>query len=313
MKQPTLQYIPCNICGSDSYTIIYEGDKTIPDYQGFGAATDVMGNDQIVQCDACGLVYINPRLDPEFILEGYSNMKDERYPLEAKGRITTFQKSMKRIEKLHPGPGRLLDIGAAAGFFVKVAHDAGWDAHGVEPNKHLARWAKEELGVSVSQGELLSARLPFDQFDVITFWDVLEHVADPRAHLVKANELLKDGGILIVNYPDWDSWVAQAFKKKWWFILSTHLFYFTPKTIRRILEDTGFEIMEISPHFQLLRYKYLVERLGAYNRIAAKLAGFVGQVTTLNKRNVPYWAGQTLVIAKKIGGDAVMKQEEKDW
>jgi 2-polyprenyl-3-methyl-5-hydroxy-6-metoxy-1,4-benzoquinol methylase len=193
----------------------------------------------------------------------------------------------------------LLDVGAAAGYFVKVAQDDGWMAQGVEPSRWMAKYAKEKLDVKVQPGVIQDHKFKSESFDAITYWDVLEHVPNPLSDLKKTNKLLRKGGTLIVNYPDFDSLPAKIFKRKWWFILSIHLWYFTPQTITKLLNKAGFKVIKIQPHYQALELGYLTYRLKAYTELGYKILLLVFRVLGLLKFNLPYYAGQTMVIARK--------------
>ena len=87
--------------------------------------------------------------------------------------------------------------------------------------------------------------------------------------------------------------------KRWIFLLSVHLFYFDRKTIKKILNETGFEVIKIKKHFQTLSLGYLVYRMKAYNEFLYKIGNKVVNLLHLNNFLIPYWLGQTLVLARK--------------
>jgi 2-polyprenyl-3-methyl-5-hydroxy-6-metoxy-1,4-benzoquinol methylase len=245
------------------------------------------------------LVYTTPRLKASSIVEGYSEGIDTDYTSQEQARIKTFQKNLKILNSFTKSKGRLLDVGAAAGYFVKVAADNNWQAEGVEPSSWMSQYAQDKLGVKVRPGTIHNYRFKSNSFDVITYWDVLEHVPDPKKDLKKTAKLLKKGGLLIVNYPDWASLPAKIFGRKWWFVLSIHLYYFTPVTITKLLKKTGFRVLDIRPHFQTLELGYLVYRLKPYSRLLYNILNPIVKILNLDKFGIPYYAGQTLVIAKK--------------
>ncbi|NBT58887.1 class I SAM-dependent methyltransferase [bacterium] len=139
-----------------------------------------------------------------------------------------------------------------------------------------------------------------EKMDVVTLWDVLEHTFDPKDVLNRCNRYLKDGGYIVVNYPNISNWMARLAGRNYWFILSVHLYYFVPKTIKKMLETTGFEVVSSGPHFQWLEFGYLVYRLEAYLPGPAKWMGKVVKALGLDKTLIPYFAAQTRVIAKKV-------------
>ena len=97
--------------------------------------------------------------------------------------------------------------------------------------------------------------------DVATLWDVLEHTPDPKAVLVECRRALKPDGLLVVNYPDIGSLVARMMRRKWVFLISVHLYYFTLPTIGRMLELTGFHVIEHWQHWQRLGLGYIFRRM----------------------------------------------------
>jgi len=296
--------VPCNLCGSTQAEVLYRStlpqDLSLKITKRFAPSDHVSGNDRIVRCMRCGLVYVSPRMKREFVWQGYSEALDTKYATQTEGRLATFQRAVRMIEGYVPKRGRLLDVGCAAGFFLKVAKDAGWEVQGIEPNRALAKWGSREYGVPISTKDFLKAGLPGESFDVVTFWDVLEHVTDPRAYIREATRVLKPGGFLLVNYPDMGSIYSKIFKQKWWFISPVHLYYFDRRTLAQYFEEEGLKFIKQSRHWQTLALGYLFTRFEDYSKPPARLGQRV--VTALGLKNFPirYWAGQAVTIAKKI-------------
>jgi len=136
-------------------------------------------------------------------------------------------------------------------------------------------------------------------FDVITLWDVLEHVPNPSEVLKECNRLLKPGGLIYINYPDYGSYAARLMKSKWIFLLSVHLTYYTRETIANTLKKTGFKTLNYRTHWQTLNLGYLVSRMQPYSKILYKLGNLFVNLLRLKNFPVKYWLGQTGVIARK--------------
>jgi len=295
-----MEKINCNICGKDDYEIVYPSLYTDKDnvVELFKSSGDEPSKDQIVKCKNCRLIYVNPRITPEKIIEGYSEGSDEKFISQAKGREKTFNRALKVVEK-YVRIGKLLDIGTAGGSFLAAAKKRGWQVNGIEPNKWLCDWGKKNYGIEIKQGTLEKNNFEAGSFDLVTLWDVLEHVPDPTDTLTRVNKLLKMNGSLVVNYPDIDSSVAKLMKRKWVFILTVHLFYFTPTTIRKLLEKCGFEVIIIKKHWQTLQLGYLASRFEPYSKLVCKIATKTVKLLGLADAQFPYWLGQTFVLAKK--------------
>jgi len=303
LMKKTFENVKCNLCGSNNYKILYkpryEAETQHDLIQKFRAAGDETLVDQVVKCKKCGLIYITPRIKDELIIKGYSGGSDETFVSQAKGREMTFAKSMKLIDEYYPSKGKILDIGTAGGSFLYAAKNDGWDVYGVEPNKWMADWGRKHYGINIKPGTIFDHHFPDNSFDVVTLWDVLEHVPDPSKLLTEINRILKKDGILVVNYPDIGSWIARLLRRKWMFLLSVHLYYFTPRTVRKILEKKHFKVLKIKPHFQSLALGYLAFRTKAYSKFIGTIGEKVVKKIGWNNRQASYWIGQTLVIAKK--------------
>jgi len=303
MRQ-AFENIPCNLCGSWQAEELYP--STLPQNfslavtKRFAPSDHVAGNDRIVKCLRCGLIYVNPRMKGELIWQGYSEAEDTKYATQTEGRLATFQRAVSMIESYVPKKGKLLDVGCAAGFFLKVAKDAGWKVQGFEPNLALAEWGGKQYDVPISTKDFLTANLPANSFEVVTFWDVLEHVTDPKAYIHEATRILKSGGFLIVNYPDMGSIYSKIFKQKWWFVSPVHLYYFDRRTLSQYFEEGGLRFVKQNRHWQTLALGYLVTRFADYSRPLSIIGKRV--LTALGLVNIPirYWAGQAVAIAQKI-------------
>lgn len=296
----SIEHVKCDLCGSNNYKIVYKG---VPDEEGdiaekYKSSGNEISADQIVKCNKCGLMYVNPRLNPKLIIKGYSEGSDENFVSQAKGREKTFRKSLKFIEK-YAKKGKILDIGTAGGSFLYVAREKGWKVYGIEPNKWLCKWGKKHYNLDIEQGTIFDVKYKSNYFDVVTLWDVLEHTPNPKEVLIEVNRILKRGGLLVVNYPDIGSWIARLMRSKWIFLLTVHLYYFTPKTIKKMLNKTGFDMFKIKPYFQTLSLGYLVFRMKPYSKFLHKVGDKLVKLLRIGNIQIPYWLGQTLVLARK--------------
>jgi len=299
---PEYESVPCNLCGSVDLKTIYEAradlerDPAFADK--FRASSDELLTLPLVRCRQCSLLFVNPRIARGAMLDGYASGADPMYVSQMPARVRTFARTIAHIDRLRPGKGRLLDVGTAAGAFLKAANDDGWDATGIEPNEWLANWGRTEYGVKIHIGSIDEIALEPASFDVVTLWDVIEHTPDPMHVLRRAHGLLAPGGLLVVNYPDIGSWIARAMGRKWPFLSSVHLYYFTSETIRAALDRAGFETIAIRPHLQRLTLGYIVSRGSVVSPALSRAGTRVVSALGLSAREVPYWLGQTFVAAR---------------
>ena len=298
-----LEHVRCAVCDADDYDVVYpaqyEREKDIDLVQKFRASGDELLIDQLVRCRRCRFQYVNPRLSSELILAGYTEGDDPTYVSQLEARERTFDASLGEIERAAGGKGRLLDVGTAAGAFVAAARKRGWDAEGCEPNRWMADWGTRHYGITIRQGDVFEQSYEPASFDVITLWDVIEHTPDPKAVLDRCRSLLKPGGVLVVNYPDIGSWIARALGRRWLFLTSVHLWYFDRRTIRHILERVGFGVEVIRPHVQRLEFDYILIRGALFSQALSRVGRAVIRPLGLSRAQVPYWLGQTFVVARR--------------
>ncbi len=298
--------VPCNLCGSDDYRVKIR--PTVSEFdprEVLSASGGIRGTQQVVECQRCGLMYVNPRLRGDFVIDAYSDASDELYAEAGAGRMATFRRGLKLLEAFSPRRGRLLDVGSACGFFVRAAQEAGWEAEGVEPSRWSAEYGRTQLGVRIFPGVLREAGFPDTYFDAITMWDVLEHVPDPLSDLQEAHRVLKPGGVLLVNYPNAGSLLARLAGRHWWFFLSVHLYYFTPRSLNRLLGKAGFEVRAQRRHVQSLPLGHLIKVASIYVGGAARTLHTVARALRLADLALPYYAAQANVIGVKASQEAV--------
>lgn len=303
LYQSMLEDVPCNLCGADDYEIVfparYEDAKPDEIMKTFRSSGDEILVDQLVRCRNCNLKYLNPRLKSDLIIEGYSLGTDEAFISQNSARERTFATSLNKIEKLRPSRGRLLDIGTAGGAFLGVAARRGWEVAGCEPNQWMAAWGRDHYGIDIYPGTIFEMGLEDSIFDVVTLWDVLEHTPDPKSVLQECQRVLKPGGLLIVNYPNIDSLISHLMGRKWVFLLSVHLYYFSPSTISRILGETGFKVVESKKHWQSLELGYILFRMGPYLPRISRFFRNLTKSLRIDTVQIPYWMGQSLLIAER--------------
>ncbi|HKO04734.1 MAG TPA: glycosyltransferase [Candidatus Acidoferrales bacterium] len=259
-------YVPCNLCGATDYRVLYAGHAAPAaalTEQAFRCTSLQHGDfTNIVQCSRCGLLYENPREPEEIIETRYEQVEDRVYEREKEGRVRTYSAMMPAIEKYRPRPGRVLDIGCYLGVFLDVARARGWLTVGVEPSA----WAAERCiqnGHQVINAPLRRTELPAESFDLITLWDVIEHLHDPLGQLREIHGLVKPGGIFALTTMDTGSLYAKMSGRRWPWYMRMHLYYFTRGTLARMLDEAGFEVLTIERAKRIVSLRYFLEKAAA--------------------------------------------------
>jgi len=143
--------------------------------------------------------------------------------------------------------GSILDLGCSSGGFLSTMPKDRWKLFGIEMEESTAERARTSTGAEVFVGDIVDAPFAAGSFDVITCFDVLEHIYDPQRFLRKVHEWLKPGGIYYAMLPNIDSWESHLFGTYWFGLeLPRHLFHFSPHSLRYVLKALNFEEVSLT-------------------------------------------------------------------
>jgi 2-polyprenyl-3-methyl-5-hydroxy-6-metoxy-1,4-benzoquinol methylase len=203
----------------------------------------------IVRCDDCDLVFSNPQVVEELVLEEYREGGSNDLwvdvltsPRQLELDREKFADILDELEP-HRGEGRLLDIGTSIGLFLSMALELCWTGVGTEFGRRARAYARDELGLDVVD-------TPIEQldgaYDAVTVLSVLEHVNEPRGFLREVARLLKPGGAAYFIVPNVDSLACRVLHERAaTFDGRNHLVYFSPQTLRDMLAREGFEVVRV--------------------------------------------------------------------
>jgi len=224
--------ISCNLCGSRRYRKYL----TAEDYF-------------FVKCAVCGLVYQNPQ--PVFddlkyrYGQGYfdyelRNEENFFHLMELGLQDIRFFELTEGLEQ----QGLFLDIGCATGMLLAFLRDRGWGVRGVELCRESAEYGINRKGLDIFIGTLEEAAFPSAHFPVIHFSHLIEHVPDPRDFLFEVRRILRPEGYAIIVTPNIGGLQAGVFRERWRSAIADHLTLFSRRTLRRLLVESGFEILK---------------------------------------------------------------------
>ena len=162
---------------------------------------------------------------------------------------SVHRKRLRKVQRhvhLQPRGTRLLDIGCNIGTFLQVAKERGYSVLGVEPDPGAVE-AGLRAGLDIRCGYLHEVNLGDAQYDIVTLFEVLEHLEDPAGLLKECRRILKPGGFLCMTTGNSRSWTARFMKGKWdYFDLKLgHISFFNPSSVSLMAERTGFEVVKI--------------------------------------------------------------------
>ena len=235
----------CLVCGGNVWrTIRQDKDPYRP-----GSRTTY----EFAKCLSCGLVAQQPLPSESELQAAYAishpvfraAWRCRSWPLWKILRTLTVARRL-RLLRCHANGRELLEVGCGAGDFLLAARDAGWRVRAVEYSNRMAEALRREMGLDVRTGELLPGMWPRDAFDVVVFWDVLEHVRDPLAALESAEDCLRPGGLVLLSFPT-DTGVERGHRfGGWWAILDPprHLYFFNQTTLSHICARAGLKLVQ---------------------------------------------------------------------
>ncbi|MFH1539359.1 MAG: class I SAM-dependent methyltransferase [bacterium] len=199
-----------------------------------------------VKCIKCGILYINPQLDDDALKQRYRGASSQDWWVEVlqtapqlKYDTKKFRGAVKDLET-HAEKGKLLDVGCSIGVFLDIARRRGWDAVGVELGRKARRVAVEKFGLAVHDKPLDELDLEPGSFDVVTLWEVLEHLQEPRKILTQCHRLMKKKGTIVILVPNANSLAVRMLRDRAATFGWGHLWYFTPEALEKMLRDIGF-------------------------------------------------------------------------
>jgi 2-polyprenyl-3-methyl-5-hydroxy-6-metoxy-1,4-benzoquinol methylase len=192
---------------------------------------------QLKKCRNCGFVFAGLEPDDQELMAHYA-----QYPRERSISWVTEKRYVEILSGFAPfrKSNRIFDFGCGSGHFLKVAMNHGWEPYGCEYDEP-ARSACRDKGVSVfsTDTDLTSF---YGTFDIVTSFEVLEHLKQPGPSVRLAFDLLRPGGAFYFTTPNFNA-ISRRLLGASWRIISfpEHLCYFTPKTINRLIQSYGFE------------------------------------------------------------------------
>ncbi|MCX7918585.1 MAG: class I SAM-dependent methyltransferase [bacterium] len=211
----------------------------------------------VVECPHCGLVYVNGTFQEE-IIEHYGGHEDI-YELNREIFDRTFINRLKKIERLKKTNGKtVLDVECGFGYFLNVAKQHGWVCYGVDISRYAAEFAKKQFDIQIQVASVHSAEFPKEFFDVVTMFNILEHLSEPVHSLQQIADWIKPDGLLVIETPSEDSLIHSfhrfiyklsmgkiTYANTMYGTKYGHWYVFNKKNIRMILEKMGFSIRHI--------------------------------------------------------------------
>ena len=207
-------------------------------------------NFYVFWCGNCGFGWRYPFPSQDELKHKYHI--EPAYEVDVKNESNIgFTKRVRRICELNPNKGKLLDIGAGPGHFLNIAKKNGWQVDGLEPRKEAAKFCHDFFGIKTKIGFLEDFTEDSFKYDVITCWDVLEHVSDHIQFFDRCIKLLAPGCIFAFSIPNASGLPAMIFKGRWRYVMPVHLNYFTMEYIYKFLSLRNLQLVHADHTFKI--------------------------------------------------------------
>ena len=268
--------VNCPICNSTNLSLF----KKIKDYSITGELFT------ITQCANCDFVFTNPRPDECTIARYYESPDYISHSNKKEGflnrvyqviRNYSLKRKLALISRYSESDKTILDLGCGTGTFLYECSLNGWIGEGIEPNKTARDNAFKEYKLIIKDEPAIIDFKP-KSFQIITLWHVLEHVYHLKKRLDEISFILKDNGKIIIALPNYQSYDAAHYNQKWAaYDVPRHLYHFSGKSIRNLLEQFGYSCIESIPmkfdsyYVSILSEKYSKSNMPLVNGIISGL------------------------------------------
>ncbi len=264
-----MKTVNCPACGGPSSEALHQYDSGLA----------------IRRCSDCGFAYTSPRLTMRELDGIYQSsyfggqrpglsldylQKAPLFKLDAEERVAILMKWL-------PRGSSVLEIGSAAGFFLRACMDRGYSAYGVEISSEMCEYSKKELGAPCANCNLDDFEAK-ENYDAVALWHSLEHMEEPLQSLSKIHAILKPGGVLFVTVPNIESGNARRLGREWHHLQpEMHLSHFSRASLGGILAKTRFSLVEMWKSASTGFFKFGAQG-GGLKRLIASNLGFLGFV-----------------------------------
>jgi 2-polyprenyl-3-methyl-5-hydroxy-6-metoxy-1,4-benzoquinol methylase len=260
------------------------------------------------RCQDCGTIFQFPRPMTaamiDYVNAKYKNGQYGEYVNAQEMKLDHFR---GRMEKLRPylKQGRLLDVGCSCGYFLQIAESEGYEIQGVEFSASAIAAADPAIRPRIRQASVDKLTMgDGGDFDVITAFDLIEHLDQPKDFLATVYTLLSPGGTLAISTPDAGHFLRYCMRSRWPMVQPMqHLTIFTGKAIHLALQTTGFEVLLSEKAYKTLSLAYLLDQIRELNPLLSTTLQACGRLlprgTMTKYRHINI--GELLVVARKRG------------
>ncbi len=252
----------------------------------------------LVQCTRCALVFVAQQPDPHelYALYGETYFHNDQsgevgytdYIADENNIRATANRRLAFVERFTGAQkGKMLDVGCAMGFFIDVAKARGWEVEGADVSGFAVQYVRNRFGYTTHHGNLTDLHLPAAHYDLITMYDVIEHVPDPSGNVREVARLLKTGGVFELATPDVGSLPSRLTGKRWigYKLSEEHVYYFSVPTLTKLLNDNGFDVLHVRHVGKYVTLRLFLNRLGFYAPFLSRPLQWLERTLKLSERS----------------------------
>lgn len=286
MDNAILKDLECKVCNNTDTT------KFKPKFHKNGI--------DIVQCENCEFIFIPPYFRKKIDYKSYKDEAVLKAIIDGNDWLK-IQRNLLRFKtvKKYKKSGKLFDLGTGWGHFLYTGKLLGYEVEGIELAAMPFKYATEHLNLPVQEIDFFKLKAKTDHYDLITMWDVLEHIENCDEVIEKCYTMLKPGGYLIFQVPQIDSYIAKRQKEKWQCMGLDHVNYLSKKTAKYLCERKGFKLVRIKSSIEVklfLMYSFFNKKVRKKEGESVKITGAQRQEYYNKTVDKPKWVLRIMVF-----------------
>lgn len=297
-----MQELKCAICCEDKgFDVLYKEnfDYSSIDENTFSARRIPQKcHYRLLKCKGCGLVYSSPIFDTEEIEQLYKKSK-LNYDAEIENIKETYGQYLKSLMGLIPSAENILEIGCGSGFILKAALDIGFhNVYGVEPSRDAVEKADEKIQDKIVIDIFRPGLFKENFFDIICFFQTIDHIVDPNELLQNCYKILKPNGIVFCINHNTEALSTKILGERSPIFDIEHIYLFNKSTIKKIFENNGFEVVEIIDISNTYSLGYWIMML-PFPTFIKKIFVDILALISLKEKKISVKSGNIGIIARK--------------
>lgn len=297
-----MQELKCAICREDKgFDVLYKENfnySSIDENTFSARRIPQKCHYRLLKCKECGLVYSSPIFDTGEIEQLYKKSK-LNYDAEIENIKETYGQYLKSLMSLIPSAENILEIGCGSGFILKIALDMGFhNVYGVEPSRDAVEKADEKIKDKIVIDIFRPGLFKENFFDIICFFQTIDHIIDPNELLQNCYKILKPNGIVFCINHNTEALSTKILGERSPIFDIEHIYLFNKSTIKIIFENNGFEVVDIIDISNTYSLGYWIMMLPFPIAIKKKIVDILAFIN-IKEKKISVKSGNIGIIARK--------------